>query len=142
MQLLCNTAATNCSIDVSGTKFSGNSSDSGGALALFGATAVSIRDGRFDGNSATGEGGAVFFDPKSAHNTKFELRFSVFKNNQARQGGAVRILASSLIAQTVTFSKIPRPASAAQSPGPIQPPRSPAACSWTMSPTVAARSTW
>jgi predicted outer membrane repeat protein len=105
IQLLCNDLAKQCKLTISSSRFEKNRAENGGAILVSGAALVSLKNVRFYDNTAKGEGGAIFSDPKTAPEPKLELQHAVLQGNKARVGGALRITASRLEGKAVTFAK-------------------------------------
>jgi len=113
----CGFAARNCIAKISSTRFANNKTNDsdGGALHFLGVVDISIRNARFDNNSAQLDGGAISSEPtvrvqgggapnpNAATNAKLQLQHTVFKNNRARAGGAVSTVRGNIVGQAVTF---------------------------------------
>src|SRR5262249_14967367 len=109
----CGFGARNCTAKISSSRFSNNraTGSGGGALHLLGDMDASVANARFESNEAD-EGGAIFSDPQARvqgggtfsnpaalSNPKLLLQTSIFKNNRAKTGGAVRMNAGNLVGQ-------------------------------------------
>ncbi len=108
VSLGCASAAKQCVISVTNSSFLNNqaSQTDGGALSIRGATSVTLKGSKFEGNTVqSNNGGALFYDPGSAPNPKLDMQFTVFRSNRARFGGAVSVVTAQVVGQSVTFAK-------------------------------------
>jgi predicted outer membrane repeat protein len=108
ISLSCSDKARNCTIKVSNSKFSKNRAENGAAMVVSGAAEVSLRGSRFEGNVAKKEGGAIHYtqrSDKAPANPRLEMLHTVFTDNSAEIGGAVRVSDARIVARAIAFSK-------------------------------------
>lgn len=103
--LRCNDMAPTCTVTIKSSKFTGNAAQAGAALSITGANAVLIRRTDFIGNTARGEGGAIFIWEKHRFGSSLVLQHTFLQDNRGTRGGAVYADVSSLKGHANIFAK-------------------------------------
>jgi predicted outer membrane repeat protein len=100
-----------CATTISETEFVNNvGSDGGGMYVRSAAPWVKLRSVKFANNTAVHAGGAIALEPSASSERTLEVRYGIFKQNQASLGGAIDLGANrqvkvNFVGSAVDFSE-------------------------------------